>query len=189
MGRSLSSREPPATASAMRMRSRASVSSFTETTMACFSEARMQASNSCSTRVSTGQSCARTSGRGRRDVVESLHDARRGGHVGLGRRAHAAVVLAHEGRAAVAGDVGVLAVERQVVVGRAAAEREGVGQGGSGRVRRARAAAWRRSSRSRPRRPPRRARRGRVSSSTRSRPSAEDVERGLVDAADLVRPR
>ena len=70
--------------------------------------------------------------RGGGDVVEPLNDLGRRAHVGLGRGAHRAVVLAHEGGAAVRGDVGVLAVERQVERRRAAAEREAVGQGGQG---------------------------------------------------------
>ncbi len=59
-GLAASSLLPPAIASPMRMRLRASQSSFMLTTMWCFSELRMQASNSCSMRVSAGQSWAET---------------------------------------------------------------------------------------------------------------------------------
>ena len=44
----------------MRIRLRASRSSFIDTTTACLFESRRQASNSCSTRDSAGQSCAET---------------------------------------------------------------------------------------------------------------------------------
>ncbi len=60
IGRRLSSSAPPAIASAILMRLRASQSSLMLTTMLCFSELRTQASNSCSTRVSGGQSWALT---------------------------------------------------------------------------------------------------------------------------------
>ena len=64
-------------------------------------------------------------GRGGRDVVERLHDAGAVLEVFLARRAHhAGGRVAVEHAAAVGGDVEVLAVERQVVLGRAAAERE-----------------------------------------------------------------
>ncbi|OPZ45478.1 MAG: hypothetical protein BWY94_01307 [Actinobacteria bacterium ADurb.BinA094] len=67
-GRALSSAEPPATASAMRRRARASAASFMLTTMLCLREARIHASNSCSTRLSSGVSCADTSA----EVAERL---------------------------------------------------------------------------------------------------------------------
>ena len=60
MGRRLSSSLPPASASAILRRPRASQSSLIETTMLCFSLLRTQASSSCSTRVSMGQSWALT---------------------------------------------------------------------------------------------------------------------------------
>src|SRR5674476_662899 len=60
MGRRLSSSVPPARASAILMRLRASQSSLMLTTMLCFSLLRTQASNSCSTRVEVGQSWALT---------------------------------------------------------------------------------------------------------------------------------
>ena len=74
-GRSASSLLPPASASAMRMRLRASRSSLMLTTMLCLPDARTQASNSCSTRVSSGVSWADDEGRGGREAVEALHDA------------------------------------------------------------------------------------------------------------------
>ncbi len=60
IGRRFSSSLPPAIASAILIRLRASQSSLMLTTMLCFSELRTQASNSCSTRVSVGQSWALT---------------------------------------------------------------------------------------------------------------------------------
>ena len=68
VGRALSSAAPPATASAMRMSGRASDASLMLTTMLCLREARMQASNSCRTRLSSGVSCADT----RAEVAERL---------------------------------------------------------------------------------------------------------------------
>jgi len=59
-GRRRSSSRPPASASAMRSRLRASRSSLMETTIVCLLELRTQASNSCRTRVSAGQSWAET---------------------------------------------------------------------------------------------------------------------------------
>ncbi len=71
MGRRLSSSEPPASASAILIRLRASQSSLIETTMLCFSLLRTQASNSCSTRVSGGQSWAQTTA----EVADTLSSA------------------------------------------------------------------------------------------------------------------
>ena len=68
VGRALSSADPPATASAMRISARASVASLMDTTMLCLRDARMQASNSCSTRDSSGVSCADT----RAEVAEKF---------------------------------------------------------------------------------------------------------------------
>ena len=68
VGRALSSADPPATASAMRISGRASVASLMLTTMLCLREARMQASNSCRTRLSSGVSWAETSA----EVAERL---------------------------------------------------------------------------------------------------------------------
>ena len=68
VGRALSSAAPPATASAMRTSGLASVASLIDTTMLCLREARMQASNSCRTRDSSGVSWAETSA----DVAERL---------------------------------------------------------------------------------------------------------------------
>ncbi len=68
VGRFLSSALPPATASAMRISGLASAASLMLTTTLCLREARMQASNSCSTRLSSGVSCADTSA----EVAERL---------------------------------------------------------------------------------------------------------------------
>ncbi len=68
VGRALSSAAPPATASAMRISGRASDASLMLTTTLCLREARMQASNSCRTRLSSGVSCADT----RAEVAEML---------------------------------------------------------------------------------------------------------------------
>ena len=123
-------------------------------------------------------------GRGGGEVVEALDDARRLVHVLLDALAHGAVGLAHHGGAAVGGQVRVLAVERQVELGVAAAEREGARQGRERLLDRAR----------------RDARDGRLAVHRRAvglehveRPVrvehgaglGEHVERGLVDALHL----
>ena len=69
----------------------------------------------------------RDDGRGRGDVLERLRDAGAPRDVGLDRRPDAAVRLAARHAAAVGADVDVLAVEREVVLGVARAEREGPG--------------------------------------------------------------
>ncbi len=124
VGRALSSAAPPATASAMRISGRASVASLMLTTMLCLREARMQASNSCSTRLSSGVSCADTRAEVAERLSQAVDDAGRVVHVLLDARPHRAVGLAHHRGAAVRGEVGVLAVDRQVELRRAAAERE-----------------------------------------------------------------
>ncbi len=129
VGRALSSAAPPATASAMRISGRASDASLMLTTMLCLREARMQASNSCRTRLSSGRVLRGHEGRGGGEVVEALDDARGVVDVLLDALAHGAVGLAHPGGAAVGGQVGVLAVDGEVELGLAAAEREGARQG------------------------------------------------------------
>jgi hypothetical protein len=67
-----------------------------------------------------------------RDVVEAVREARGVAHVVFDRRAHRAVRLAHCDGAPVDGEVRVLAVQRQVVLGLAGAERERPRNGGDG---------------------------------------------------------
>ena len=96
VGRALSSAEPPATASAMRMSGLASAASLMLTTMLCLREARMQASNSCRTRDSLGRVLGGHEGRGGREVGQAVDDAGRVVDVLLDARPHRAVGLAHE---------------------------------------------------------------------------------------------
>ena len=147
VGRALSSAAPPATASAMRMSGRASVASLMLTTMLCLREARMQASNSCRTRLSSGVSCADTRAEVAERLSQALDDARGVVDVLLDALPHRAVGLAHHGGAAVGGQVGVLAVDGQVELGLAAAEREASAAGSRAPRRRRSPGCARRSSR------------------------------------------
>ncbi len=188
VGRVFSSAEPPATAAAMRISGRASAASLMLTTMLCLREARMQASNSCRTRDSSGVSWAETSA----EVAERLvrpsttRAASKTSCLTLGRTVPSAsrtkVAQPSEARYTCSPSSG------RSKSGRAPAEREAGGQGLERLARRRRRECGPPSSRGPRRRRGPRARRERAASGTsrRRRPARRARLRGC---APRLRPR